>query len=106
MRAIFEAIRYCRKSLDYGDAEKECLEVMRKTVVEMCEVLGLIVVGQGTGGAGDGVESLIKEREAARQNKDFRRSDEIRQQLSGQGIELEDTPYGTKWKKGVVIKND
>jgi cysteinyl-tRNA synthetase len=102
--AIFEAIRYCRKSLDYGDAEQECLEVMRKTVVDLCAVLGLTVEGRGTGGAGDGVESLIKEREAARQSKDFRRSDEIRQQLNGQGIELEDTPYGTKWKKGVAKK--
>ena len=44
------------------------------------------------------VEGLIVEREAARKNKDFKRSDEIREQLAEQGIEIEDTRYGTKWK--------
>jgi cysteinyl-tRNA synthetase len=102
--AVFEAIKFCRKALDDGEVERECLEAMKKTVVDLCEVLGLIVAGRGTGGAGQAVERLIKEREEARQNKDFRRSDEIRQQLSGQGIELEDTPYGTKWQARAVLE--
>jgi len=41
---------------------------------------------------------LIKEREQARKNKDFRKSDEIREVFKSQGIILEDTPYGTRWK--------
>jgi cysteinyl-tRNA synthetase len=96
--AIFEAIKLCRKALDDGEVEKECLETMKKTVIDLCAVIGLVVAGRGARDAGHNVEQLIKEREEARKNKDFRRSDEIRQQLSGQGIELEDTPYGTKWK--------
>lgn len=46
------------------------------------------------------VEKLITEREAARQNKDWARSDELRDLLSKEhGIVVEDTPKGTLWKK-------
>ena len=45
------------------------------------------------------IEKLIAERNEARKNKDFKRSDEIRDELAERGIILEDTPDGTKWKK-------
>ncbi len=44
------------------------------------------------------LEGLIQERVAARKGKDFKRADEIRQILSGQGIVLQDTPKGTEWR--------
>jgi cysteinyl-tRNA synthetase len=98
LAAVFEAIKFCRKALGDGEVEQECLEAMRQTIVELCEVLGLIITSRGSQVASQKIEQLIKEREEARKNKNFQRSDEIRKQLSGQGIELEDTPYGTKWK--------
>ena len=45
------------------------------------------------------IEALIAERDAARAQKNFARSDEIRDQLKEQGIILEDTPQGTRWKR-------
>ncbi|MDO8806684.1 MAG: cysteine--tRNA ligase [Elusimicrobiota bacterium] len=42
--------------------------------------------------------ALIKEREAARKAKDFKRSDELRKALSDKGVLIEDTPKGTTWK--------
>ena len=45
------------------------------------------------------IEKLITERITARQNKDFARSDEIRDQLKEQGIILEDTAQGTRWRR-------
>ena len=45
------------------------------------------------------VEELIKQREAARANKNFAQSDRLRQQLRQMGIILEDTPQGTRWHK-------
>jgi len=47
-----------------------------------------------------GVEALIAEREAARKRRDFGRADEIRARLAAQGIILEDTPGGVRWKRG------
>ncbi|NRP93966.1 MULTISPECIES: cysteine--tRNA ligase [unclassified Marinobacterium] len=47
--------------------------------------------------SGDEVEALIVERKEARANKDFARSDEIRDQLAAAGVILKDGPEGTTW---------
>jgi cysteinyl-tRNA synthetase len=47
------------------------------------------------------IETLIRERDQARREKNWPRSDEIREELSRLGIVLEDTPDGTKWKRKV-----
>jgi cysteinyl-tRNA synthetase len=44
-------------------------------------------------------ELLIGEREKARAEKDFKRADEIRDQLLARGIVLKDTPGGTRWTR-------
>ena len=45
------------------------------------------------------IERLIAERNTARAAKDFARADQIRDQLLSRGIELLDTPQGTRWKQ-------
>ncbi len=45
------------------------------------------------------IQSLIDERTAAKQARDFMRSDAIRQQLAEEGVLLEDTPQGVRWKR-------
>ena len=45
------------------------------------------------------VQELINQREDARRRRDYTRADEIRDQLAGQGITLEDTREGTRWKR-------
>ena len=45
------------------------------------------------------IEALIEERNAAKKRRDFKRSDEIRQQLADSGIIVEDTKDGSvRWK--------
>ena len=46
----------------------------------------------------DWVEAMIKERAAARTGRDFASADAIRDELAANGIELEDTASGTRWK--------
>ena len=45
------------------------------------------------------VQKLIDARQAARKAKDFKRSDQIRDELLARGIVLEDTPKGVVWRK-------
>ena len=45
------------------------------------------------------IENLIKNRNEARRNKDFKLADEIRDKLKIKGIEIEDTNNGTIWRK-------
>ena len=49
------------------------------------------------------IESLIAERQEARNARNYARADEIRDQLDAMGIELEDTKSGTLWKKKAII---
>jgi cysteinyl-tRNA synthetase len=67
------------------------------------DVLGLLPQSEGVED-GDGqreaalIELLIDMRAQARADRDYARSDQIRDQLSGLGIVLEDRPDGTIWK--------
>jgi cysteinyl-tRNA synthetase len=45
------------------------------------------------------IQALIDERIAAKAARDFARADAIRQQLADEGILLEDTPQGVRWKR-------
>lgn len=58
-------------------------------------------LGYGVASGGDAAEidALVQERQDAKKNKDFARADEIRKTLEAQGIVIEDTPAGPKWKK-------
>ena len=45
------------------------------------------------------INDLIEERQSAKQDRDFARADEIRDQLKDQGVLLEDGPTGTTWRR-------
>ena len=45
------------------------------------------------------IEGLLQQRTDAKKSKDFKRADEIRDELSAKGIAIEDTPQGPKWRK-------
>ena len=47
----------------------------------------------------EAIEALIAERAEAKKAKNWSRADEIRDSLKEQGIILEDSAAGTKWKK-------
>jgi len=46
------------------------------------------------------IEGLIAERNAARKQRNFKRSDEIRDELAAKGVVIEDSREGVRWKRG------
>ena len=68
------------------------------TVVALAGALGLVVSDAADDLEHD-VADLIRLREEARTNKDWAGADRIRDELTNRGIQLEDTPNGTIWRK-------
>jgi cysteinyl-tRNA synthetase len=57
--------------------------------------------GRGTSSDDDArIQALVDARGAAKQARDFARADAIREQLAAEGVLLEDTPQGVRWKRG------
>ena len=74
------------------------LDFIRQTLSDLLSVFGIKFAAAATLDD-DRIQALIDERLTARKSRDFLRSDEIREQLKSQGIILEDTPQGTRWRK-------
>ena len=45
------------------------------------------------------INKLIEERTLAKKEKNYKRADEIRDELNSMGIEIMDTPNGVRWKR-------
>ena len=72
------------------------------TLLEMDQVLGLGIADAAEEELDipeERIDQLIAERTEARANKNFARSDEIRDELTAMGITLEDKPEGTIWRR-------
>ena len=96
--AIFELVKDINKSIT-GDSSLALINHAIDLINEMTGVLG-ITVKKNDGKPDEEIEALIKEREQARKDKNYKLADEIREKLSHMGIVLEDTPQGTRWKRG------
>ena len=60
---------------------------------------GILNIIEEQGELTDDIDALVKAREVARKSKDFKKADEIRNQLKEKGILLEDGPNGVVWKR-------
>ncbi|HEX5436213.1 MAG TPA: cysteine--tRNA ligase [Gemmatimonadaceae bacterium] len=63
-------------------------------------VFGASPAGEGAAADEAGhIQRRVDERKAARARRDFALADAIRKELSDEGVVIEDTPQGTRWKK-------
>lgn len=91
------------------DKKSDKAKSLAATLKALGGVLGLLqdspvaYLQRGTGGTdgldSDAIEKLIAERNQARKDRNFQEADRIRGLLKEQGIELEDTPDGTLWRR-------
>ena len=67
-----------------------------KTIKKMDEVFGLDLLKKEEIDISKEVQDLVKEREQARRNKDWKKSDELRDKISELGFSIDDTDEGSK----------
>lgn len=91
---IFEAVSVINNVLKDG-ASAEFAEKALKELSQLLEVLGLLEKDEETS-LDDEVKKLLEEREEARKQKDYKKSDEIRDALKEKGITVKDTPTGVQ----------
>lgn len=92
---IFELVRDINTDIRGGCSKgfaKRCLFLLD----ELIDVLGLLCAKSENGDVDEEIRALVAERQTARENKDFKRADEIRDALKQMGITLKDTPQGVQ----------
>jgi len=104
LAAVFGLVRWGNRMMDEGQLSLSGVALLLTMLENFDHVLGILYMESSIEQKVDPefVEAKITERNVARTNKDFARSDAIRDELAALGIELIDTPDGTKWKAGRV----
>jgi cysteinyl-tRNA synthetase len=93
--AVFELITAINTAVKEG-ATKAFATASEKTLMEFCDILGLLQQDEEETEIDSEIQALVDERQAARKAKNFARADEIRDMLKAQGITLKDTPQGVQ----------
>lgn len=96
--AVFDWVSLANLTLANNEAKSADFAALLKAFAEMNAVLRLAPELEEEV-ASEEVERLIAERAEARKNKNWGRSDEIRDELNRLGILLEDTPQGMRWRR-------
>lgn len=96
---LFELATLANTYLIEKHTQAEVLKAFMDTTKELAGVLGIeIEVNEEV--LDEEIDALIEERIQARNEKNFKRADEIRDQLKELNIILEDTAQGIRWKRG------
>ncbi|RFU61377.1 cysteine--tRNA ligase [Peribacillus glennii] len=95
---LFELSRQANYYLMEKNTHKEVIQAFLDQFQDLFQMLGLTVEEEAL--LDEEIEKLIQERNQARKDRNFQRSDEIRDRLKDMNIILEDTPQGTRWKRG------
>lgn len=94
--AIFEIVSYANKNID-SDSSKELIEKYIATIKELGDILGLLQRSKSDVPAE--IQSLLDERAAARAEKNWGKSDELRDKLKELGYIVKDTKQGQQLTK-------
>ena len=95
--AIFELVKFANTHVN-EQSGRAFIQAVKDEIVMLSDICGLIVEKKPEI-LDTEIEALIQERQDARKAKNFARADEIRDTLAAQGIILEDTREGVKWKR-------
>ena len=98
--AIFEYVRDANSAMDSRDFRDGNVKAALALLKQFDDIFDVLEPTLQTNAISDSeIESLVAERTAAKKAKNFARADQIREQLLEQGIILEDTKSGVRWKR-------
>ena len=92
MGAIFEIVKDANVSLNERSA-RTAVEGVLKALLELTGVLGLLMKDAEEGLPAE-IQAMADERAQARKEKNWKRSDELRDALAAAGYLVKDTPQG------------
>ncbi len=94
LKFLYELKNLGEKAISEGD--KNLAREVSEKLKEFGELLGIV---KSETKPGREVLTLIKEREEARKQNDFKKSDELRKKLFDKGFVVEDTAFGSVWSE-------
>lgn len=100
LAAIFEYVRETNSAMDSGEFKAGNVSSAKNLLMRFDSIFDVVEPSETETGVSAGeIEALIAERQQARKQKQFGRSDEIRAELLERGVILEDTKEGARWKR-------
>ncbi|BFH16996.1 cysteine--tRNA ligase [Paenibacillus melissococcoides] len=100
--AMFDWVNLANSTMQQGSEDERRtanLQALLDAIEAMNNVLGLVPEQEEEELLDEEIDRLIQERTEARKAKNWARADEIRDMLTAQGIILEDTPQGIRWRR-------
>lgn len=100
LTAIYDLLTVVNANIGAPEADKDALKEVQQLLHDWLAIFGIEtdkLIATIETQADEEITALIKEREQARKNKDWAKSDQLRDKLKEMGITVEDTPQGTRW---------
>lgn len=96
--AVYELVKVSNVYAQQATVQQVSVTELQETMAHLMSVFGIILETDQSLDD-DKIKALIEQRNQARKDHDFALSDQIRDDLKAQGIVLEDTPQGTRYRK-------
>jgi cysteinyl-tRNA synthetase len=96
--AVFELVKDSNVTIVQGSS-REAAKAAMKSLEAICDVLGILTKKEEQ--LPGKIAALVEQRAEARKNKDWKKSDELRELITKAGYILEDTKQGQKVRKDV-----
>ncbi len=99
LAAVFDMVHEGNRAQDNGDLDPSAAASALDVLLDMDRVLG-VIAAPAEDKPDEEVLQLVEQRQAARQDRDYAKSDALRDQIAALGWVVKDTPDGPKLTRG------